>query len=121
MQQAAPSPSLDRYGVALSLLCLAHCLALPFLFAMLPAAAVVLPSSFAVHLILFGLALPISGLALALGYRRHRRLRPLLLGGIGLGLICGALFVASLTAEIALTVTGGLIVVTAHALNRAKA
>lgn len=112
---------LDRYGVLLSLLCLVHCLALPALFALLPAAATVLPANFWVHAVLFGLALPISGMALLVGYRRHGRTGPLVIGGVGLALIFSALLVDSIGQEIGLTVFGGMLVVCAHMINRGAA
>lgn len=118
MSHAAPRSTLDRYGVLLSLLCLAHCLALPAIFALLPAAAGLLPSNFWVHLVLFGLALPVSGWALLVGFRRHNRRAPLLIGSFGLGLIFCGLLAPDVVREIALTVCGGMLVVSAHAFNR---
>jgi hypothetical protein len=120
MSHAAQPSTLDRYGVLLSLLCLAHCLALPALFALLPAAASLLPSNFWIHAILFGLALPVSGWALWLGYRRHGRLGPLGVGTVGLVLIFAGLVAPDVIREVALTVSGGLLVVSAHAFNRRR-
>jgi hypothetical protein len=118
MDTTTTGPGLDRYGMLLSLLCLVHCLALPAVFALLPAAAAVLPPNFWVHLVLFGLALPISGMALVIGYRRHGRTAPLVIGGLGLTLIFSGLLVGSISEEIAVTVVGGLLVVCAHFINR---
>lgn len=120
MNADTPNPalsSLDRWGIMISSACLVHCLALPLLGAMLPLFAASLPADEWVHPLLLGTALPVTGLALLRGYRRHRLARPALLGCLGLGLITAALFSGAHDVEAVLTVAGGLLVATAHLLN----
>lgn len=108
---------LDRWGIVISSACLAHCLALPFVIALLPAIASSLPPDSWIHPVLIGLALPVTGAALWRGYHLHRRTRPALIGLAGLGLIASALLARGGLAEPALTVLGGLLVSAAHILN----
>jgi len=107
---------LDRMGIVISSICLVHCLALPLLIALLPVVASALPADGWVHPLLIGLALPVTGLALWRGYRRHRRIVPTSLGIAGLGLIALAL-AAEGWGEALLTVGGGVLVSLAHILN----
>src|SRR3546814_4374057 len=46
---------LDRWGIVISSACLAHCLALPFVIALLPAIASSLPPDSWIHPVLIGL------------------------------------------------------------------
>ncbi|WP_172593153.1 MerC domain-containing protein [Altererythrobacter sp. B11] len=120
MNSPASSASLsrlDRLGMAVSSLCLVHCLALPVLTALLPFFAAELPGDEWIHPLLLGLALPVTGLALLRGWLRHRLARPAALGAAGLAIIASALLAPHGVAESALTVVGGLLVVWAHVLN----
>lgn len=111
----------DFIGIGLSLLCLIHCLALPMLVAFAPALLGALPGDDATHR---GLAVAIGMVgifAFRSGYKVHGR--RWLLGLFSLGmlliLIAAILGEAVLTAygEAALTVCGGLLLVTAHLCN----
>ncbi|MDV3516301.1 MerC domain-containing protein [Stenotrophomonas sp. C1657] len=115
------SPSaalLDAGAVALSSLCLLHCLALPLLAAALPLFGVWAEAEW-VHLVFVAIALPITGLAL---WRAERR-QPLpalawLSAGMGLALLmAGALAVPSHAWETPLTVTGSLLLAATHLWN----
>ena len=120
MVQAISLALIDKLGVALSALCLAHCLVIPFVIPFLPAAGLVADES--VH---FALAAVIGGLALIAfvrGYRRHGRLDIVILGLIGATLVVGALFmhdmrVLGFPSEIVSTVVGGTMLITAHIAN----
>lgn len=81
---------LDRFGIAVSAFCLVQCLALPLtlLFAPLASWGVLSHESF--HLILLAVIIPISGLAFALGFLRHRNLRMWLPAGFGFALLITA-------------------------------
>ncbi|KOQ73208.1 MerC family mercury resistance protein [Stenotrophomonas maltophilia] len=115
------SPSaalLDAGAVALSSLCLLHCLALPLLAAALPLFGAWAEAEW-VHLLFVAIALPLTGYAL---WRAERR-RPLPVlawatAGMGLGLLlAGALALPSHSWETRLTVTGSLLLAATHLWN----
>lgn len=109
---------LERLGIGASLLCLVHCLALPFALAALPALSSVLaiPESF--HLWILAFALPTSGFALISGRWRHRAFYPLAIGVVGLILLAlGAIPLGSTPLETPVTVVGGLMLAAAHLTN----
>ena len=111
------SPSwLDRWGIFISSICLIHCLALPVVIALLPAASSILPPDNWVHPVLIGLALPVTGFALMRGYLIHREWRAPLLGAVGLALIGAGVLLDAVPAA-AVTVVGGLLVAAAHVTN----
>ncbi len=110
---------LDQGAIGLSALCLLHCLAFPLLILALPVAGGILPHQWWVHPAIFVLAVPMATVALVRGFRHHRDRRPVVIGGIGLALLGVGLLAAEGSAmEILFTVAGGLIVATAHLLNR---
>jgi hypothetical protein len=107
-----PPPLVDGIAVSASLLCLAHCLALPLLVASLPALGVLATNSVVVHALLLMLAVPLGVWALARG--RHRAgWWPLALGVAGFTLMGTALLLAPL-GERWLTVAGVSLVAIAH-------
>ena len=112
------SEILDQIALALSGVCLLHCLALPLLVAGLPLLAGT--GSLHFHLQMFAAVLPVSLLAFALGYRRHRNLRIIASGAVGLLLLmAGAAAHGSYgaSADTGFTVAGALALATAHYLN----
>lgn len=109
---------LESAAVGASLLCLAHCVALPLVIAALPALSKVLaiPESF--HLWVLAVAVPVSGGALVAGRARHGAVWPLVLGAIGLALLAvGALWFGGTSLETPSTVAGSLLLVGAHLAN----
>ena len=109
---------LDGLAIGASSLCVVHCLMLPALFVMLPALAafIALPESF--HLWALVAAVPMSALAISIGFMRHRRWPPVLLA-IG-GLAClgaGELFFHGTAPETWFAILGSLQLGAAHALN----
>jgi hypothetical protein len=108
----------DRWGMAASTLCVAHCIATPFLALMLPviaAAEGVTHGLLGVAIVLFAL------LAFVPGLRMHGKKRVLLLGATGVTLIWAALLLPEALVEDpvreAMTVVGGLAMVAAHVFN----
>jgi hypothetical protein len=109
---------LDGIAVAMSALCLVHCLLLPLLLILVPAltAFLAIPESF--HRIALLFAIPTSILALAAGFRRHRSSLPIVIVAPGLALLAfGALGVEVPWQETLLTVAGALLLSLGHALN----
>lgn len=105
----------DALAGSLSLACLIHCLALPIAVAAVPALAGWLDVPESLHLILFALALPVSGLALWRGHARHARAYPAWAGAAGLMLMAAGLVIHEL--ETPLTVAGALALAAAHLAN----
>jgi hypothetical protein len=114
-----PSNWLDWAAVGLSALCLVHCLALPFVVAGLPLLAQF--SEGHLHAQMLVVVLPLSVVALGLGFRRHNSMRIVSAGTTGmLTLIIGATVAHSqlgLMADRAFTVTGALVLAGAHYFN----
>jgi hypothetical protein len=114
------SPALDAAGAALSSLCLIHCLALPLLALLMPAAAAAGGHSHGddllLHLLLVGIALPVSLVAFRRGLRLHGRTGPLMLGLSGFALMLAGAFAHGVSVQ-ALTLAGGLMVAGAHLFN----
>lgn len=114
-----PTNWLDGAAVALSALCLIHCLALPIMVAGLPFLAQFAEGH--LHLQMLVVVLPLSVVALALGFRRHRSVRIVAAGTIGmLTLIIGATVAHTylgLAADRAFTVVGALVLAAAHYFN----
>lgn len=108
----------EHAALGASLLCLVHCLALPLVFAALPAIASILPIDSSFHLLMLAIAVPASGAALVTGRSRHGAWWPLLLGGAGLSLLAvGVLRFGDTALETPLTVTGAIVLAVAHLSN----
>ena len=115
----------DLTGLALSLTCLLHCLALPLLLLLAPALSrwVALPEG--VHAVILLLALPAAAIAMRDGWRRHRRIIPAMLAAAGLGLLALGLsahegWIEAADPEVAdrlLTSVGALTLAAAHLVN----
>lgn len=112
---------LDRIAITLSTICIVHCLAMPFVIAVLPIAAVTFGSDTHFHALMLWLVVPTSAIGFALGYRVHGK------GGI---VVAGAAAVAVLamvalwghehwnaTAEVIANVLASLLLASAHWRN----
>ncbi len=109
---------LERTAMGASLLCLVHCLALPLILAALPTLGGIVHLPEEVHVWLLFLVLPATGAALLTGYRRHRDVRPLMVGGFGLALVtAAALLLLETRWEMPVTVAGSLFIAAAHVFN----
>lgn len=113
---------LDGAAVGLSALCLVHCLALPLLVAGLPFLAQFAEGH--LHAQMLVIVLPLSTMALGLGYRHHRRFGIIIAGVAGMAmLVVGATvahFQLGLTADRLFTIVGALILATAHFYNSVR-
>lgn len=108
----------DLAGIGASLLCILHCVATPMVVVVLPALEVLERQTHAV----FALSILCIGLlAFVPGYRRHRRWQVVILGLAGFGMLSAGVLVPegamSETAEVAVTVLGGAMLITAHLRN----
>lgn len=110
--------AMDGAGVALSTACLIHCLVLPLAFALLPSWSTALSLPEEVHVVMVGIALPLSGYVLLTS--RHGKGRfewRIAIGLAGMALMLGALWVEGALLETVLTTLGAAWVATAHVLN----
>lgn len=109
---------LERAAMGASLLCLIHCLALPLVIAALPALSRILNISESFHIWVLLFATPTSGAALFAGRLRHGAFWPITLGFVGLlCLAIGALLFLETPVETPVTVSGSLLLATAHIGN----
>jgi hypothetical protein len=110
----------DRLGIALSGLCLVHCLASAVFFAMLASAGGILLHPI-VHEIGLVIAIALGVIALGRGIFEHGFMMPVAIGGLGLGVMAGALTLPHDSGEIVYTIVGVAILALGHDLNRRAA
>lgn len=111
--------TLDRVAIALSALCLLHCLALPLALIALPLVAQFAESHWHTPMLL--IAVPVSTSAIVIGYRRHGNLALLGTGALALTLLILAATVAHAylgeTVDRTLTVAASLLLAWVHWQN----
>lgn len=117
---AARNGTLDRLAMGLSGLCLVHCLATSVLLALLASAGGLLMSPL-VHEIGLTLAILMGVFALGRGIAEHGFMMPSAVGGLGLGVMAGALSLPHGGGEVIFTVIGVAILALGHDLNRRAA
>ena len=108
----------DVIAAAVSGLCLVHCLATPILLAL--GSSGLLLGAFSSEWFHYLMLLPISVLlawSLPGGWCMHQRKTPFVLGLVGFLLLVAALF-APHEAETALSISGGVLLISAHLYNR---
>ncbi len=106
---------LDRSALALSGLCLVHCLAGSLLVTLFAASGDWLGHD--VHFIGLALALPLAAVALWRGVARHGRAAIALLGALGITLMAASLLAGHGGAELPLSVAGVALLGLAHWWN----
>lgn len=110
---------LDGAAVGLSALCLIHCLALPLLVAGLPFLAQFAEGH--LHAQMLVIVLPLSVIALGLGFRHHGNMRIIVAGTLGMALLTLGATVAhnhwGIAADRAFTIAGALTLAAAHFYN----
>lgn len=123
--------ALDRLGMALSAICLLHCLVPPFLVVAFPILSAVGAYEYWVHLLLAVFILPVAFKAIAQGYKHHgKAVVPIFaIAGASLFVISTALTVLGesshntehagihFSAELGLSIAGSLLISLAHGLN----
>ena len=109
--------TLDRLAIGLSALCAVHCVATVVLLTLLASAGGMLLHP-AVHEIGLALAIVLGMYALVRGAVDHGFMLPAAIGGIGLGVMAGALSVPHGASETVYTILGVAILALGHDLNR---
>ncbi|MCW3798871.1 MerC domain-containing protein [Sphingomonas sp. BN140010] len=108
---------LDRLAIGLSGLCVVHCVATTVLIALLSAAGGVLGAEW-IHEVGLTIAMLLGAFALYRGIAEHGFMMPSAVGGLGLGVMAGALTLPHDGTEAAATIVGVLILALGHDLNR---
>ena len=108
---------MDRLAIALSGLCVVHCLASAVFVALLASAGGLLLAPI-IHEIGLTMAIMLGIVALGRGVLEHDFMMPSAVGSLGLGVMAGALTMEHGAAETAYTVVGVLILALGHDLNR---
>jgi hypothetical protein len=111
-----PTSRLDRIAMGLSGLCLVHCLATSVLLALLSAAGGILGAPI-IHEVGLTLAMIMGAIALGRGILEHGYGLPSAIGGLGLGVMAGALTLPHDGGEALYTVVGVGILALGHRLN----
>jgi len=108
---------LDFIGIAASLLCAVHCLALPFLLTVGVLSGLLWLGSALVEWTFISLSIMIAGFSLLWSFlRQHRRTEPLWLAGIGCMLLIMSRLVEGADEHL-LTGLGGILIAVAHFVN----
>ncbi len=111
----------DRLGMIASAACFIHCLATPVILSLLTVYAHFVPSEEHTHRVLAVIVTILGALALALGYRRHRRISVFWFAALGLTFIFSGAFFGDLLPshgyEVAITLAGSCFMIHAHRLN----
>ena len=84
------SKYVDRVAIALSTICIVHCLAMPFVIAILPLAAFTVGGDGHFHSLMLWFVVPTSVLGFGLGLRVHKRLDIVLLGVVAIAVLAAA-------------------------------
>src|SRR6478672_6799342 len=115
-QMMLPLGRLDRIAMALSGLCMVHCVATAVLLGLLASAGGFLGRPI-IHEVGLTLAMIIGAFALGRGILEHGFVMPSAIGALGLGVMAGALSLPHDGREPIYTVIGVLIVALGHRLN----
>jgi hypothetical protein len=107
---------LDRFAIGLSGLCLVHCLATAVLLGLASAAGGLLGAAW-FHEVGLGLAMLLGGISLARGVVEHGYMMPSAVGGLGLGVMAGALTMPHDGTEALYTMIGVGVLALGHRLN----
>ena len=115
-QLSIPHGRLDRIAIALSGLCLVHCLATAVLLGLVSAAGNALGAPW-IHEVGLTLAMILGSIALVRGMREHGFIMPSLIGALGLCIMGVALTRPHDGTEALYTVIGVMILALGHRLN----
>lgn len=113
---SVPITRLDRIAMGLSGLCLVHCLATSVVLALLASAGGMLGAPI-IHEVGLTLAMVMGAVALGRGILEHGYGMPSAVGGLGLGVMAGALTLPHDGTEALYTMVGVAILALGHRLN----
>jgi hypothetical protein len=113
----AKEGAIDRLAIGLSGFCLVHCVASVVLVAMLASAGGLMLDPI-IHEIGLTMALALGVIALGRGIWQHGFMMPAAVGGLGLGVMSGALIMDHGGGSTFYTIVGVLVLALGHDLNR---
>lgn len=116
LQLSIPTQRFDRLAIGLSGLCVVHCLSTTVVLALLASAGGFLGAPI-IHEVGLGLAMVLGALSLGKGIFDHGYTMPSAVGGLGLGVMAGALTMPHDGTEALYTVIGVTILALGHRLN----
>lgn len=108
---------IDRLAIALSGVCIVHCVATTVVVALLSAAGGMLGADW-IHEAGLTIAMLLGAFALYRGIEEHGFMMPSAVGGLGLGVMAGALTLPHDGSEAIATIFGVLVLALGHDLNR---
>ncbi|MEO6247077.1 MAG: MerC domain-containing protein [Sphingomicrobium sp.] len=108
--------SLDRLAIGLSGLCLVHCIATTVFIALVASAGSLLGAPI-FHEAGLAIAMMFGAVALGKGIYVHGFMMPSAIGGLGLGVMAGALTLGHGSGEALYTMVGVMILALGHRLN----
>ena len=117
---AIPTPRLDRLAIGLSGLCVVHCLATTIVLAAVASAGGFIGAPW-IHEVGLSLAMVMGAVALGKGILEHGYTMPSAVGGLGLGVMAGALTLPHGGSEAVYTMLGVAILALGHRLNHIAA
>lgn len=111
----------DKTAIAISSLCVAHCLIFPLLAIIIPSFVALGLTSESFHFWMVISVLPTSIYALTIGCKKHKKFSLIIAGALGLSCLILALILGESMlgewGEKALTLTGAIIIALAHVKN----
>jgi len=107
-------------AITLSGLCMVHCLATAVALGLLASAGGLLGSPW-IHEVGLSLAMVLGAIALGRGVAEHGFMMPSAVGGLGLGVMAGALSLPHDGSEALFTIAGVAVLALGHQLNRIAA
>jgi hypothetical protein len=116
LELSIPTHRLDRMAIGLSGLCLVHCLATAVILGLVASAGGILGSHW-IHEVGLTMAMGLGAIALGRGVFEHGFMMPSAVGGLGLGVMAGALTLPHDGTEALYTVVGVGILALGHRLN----
>lgn len=119
-QLLASTSKLDRIAIAISGVCLVHCLATAVFLAVLATAGGILGAPI-IHEVGLTLAMLLGTIALGRGVVEHGFMMPIAVGALGLGVMFGALQLPHDGSEALYTMLGVGVLALGHRLNRLAA
>lgn len=111
-----PTQRLDGMAIGLSGLCLVHCMATTIFITIIASAGSALGAPW-IHEVGLAIAMTIGAIALGRGIQDHGFMLPSAVGGLGVGVMAGALTMDHGLVEASYTMAGVLILALGHRLN----